>query len=378
MHSSESSPKNELIHLPLFVAIEHQAEQITNKATLFNKSMGQQLLAHLAADLTTIQAVVRKTAITLSAAIYDQSQLLRPGLPLFRVLSELLEASYSGQQFQPRLLAFGAHEGKMPQLEMQPDTSLPLGPFQLIPLQLSGAAENIKPLAEQLEHHFLEQGQLSAHSAQWLQEELGQEIVHARFMTLNDVLAMLYLQLETLGLEKIWDWVEKMLRTPNFSQDLIIENGPELSYHNTQVEIKFQSFDQWARAQTQSSGQATKYLEWINRYRQASLLLQAHGLKVKLHNSPEHEATTSIFCEAGVEQSGKNIIVQHLHPQLGLIAISARSQGQQFNYYPLSQDGLDDLQALIQARYSTNYPVHKYNGLCLNPNGRHLSTDIHA
>ncbi len=374
MHSSEISHHNELLHLPIFVAIEYAADELSLTPVVFNKSSGQQLLAHLAADLAAIDQGIAKTAITTSAALYDQAQLIRPGLPLFRVLSELLEASFSGQQFQPRMLAFGAHDGTLPQLELQPDANLPIGPFRLIPLQLSGPAELIKSLAEQLEHHFLEQGQLSAHSAQWLQEELEQKIAHIRFMTLNDVLAMLYLQLETIGLEAVWGWLEKMLQTPNFSQKLEVQNGPELSYTNGVVEFQFRSFDSWAKNQSNSPELQPQYIQWLNSYRQLTLLLQAHGLRVELLQTDD--INTNLYCEDAGQREGLDSITMHLDPQLGLLAISVLTAGQHYNYYPLSQTGLKDLQALIQERYPKTYPIHKYNGLCIDADGRRLSTNL--
>ena len=378
MQSLEISTCSELHDLPLFVAIEVQANRPDMEAIVFNKSTAEQLLAHLAADLSAIEAGITKTAITLGAALYDQSQLLRPGLPLFKALSELLESSFSGQQFQPRLLAFGAHQGKLPQLQLQPDPELPVGSFQLIPLQLSGRAKHIEKLAEQLEHQFLEQGQLSPHSAQWLQEELKQQIIHARFMTLNDLLAMLYLQLETMGLEETWDWIEKMLYTPAFSQQLEIKDGPKIQYHNTHIKIQFQSFDQWARQQAEDEISEVKYLQWLNRFRQSALLLQAHGLSVELlQNSAGGDGHHSnIFCEVAGSQSGDDVVIQHQHRQLGLIAVSVLSAGQQLNYYPLDQNGLADLHTLIKSRYRKDIHIKEYNGLCLDADGCKLGTNI--
>lgn len=370
-----TSPDNPLSHLPLFVAIESQPESIQAGPQLLSKSMAQQLLAHLSADLSGILAEVQQTAITCSAALYDQSQLLRPGLPIFRTLSELLEASFAGQNFQPRLLAFGAHNGQLPNICLMPDSSLAGGPFQLIPLQLSADTEKIQSLAEQLEHQLLENGQLSAHSAQWLQEELGQKIVHVRFMTLNDLLAMLYMQLETIGLEPLWQWLEGMLENPEFDANIKLKNGPEIEYQNGNVLIHFLSFDQWTatHSETIEANQLSQnYLSWINMYRQAALLLEAHGLKVKIHtiNDTDEQQTESLYCERSDSKPAGNGITHHIDPQLGLIASSASLDGQQFNYYPLKPAGLEDLRALLPARYPGTTAANQYNGLCLNQSHR--------
>ncbi|MCF6263714.1 MAG: hypothetical protein L3J24_09045 [Xanthomonadales bacterium] len=368
------SPNNSLRHLPLFVAIESQAASVNSGVFMFSRSMARQLLAHLSVDLAEILPDVQKTAMTTSAAIYDQSQLLRPDLPIFSTLSELLEASFAGQDFQPRLLAFGAHKGQLPAIGLMPESELLGGSFQLIPLQLSANAELIEPLAEQLEHLLLEKGQLSAHSAQWLQEELGQKIVHARFMTLNDLLAMLYMQLETAGLAPLWQWLEKMLHKPNFSADICLENGPKIEYRNGAVNIHFLSFDQWAAALSEPE---ENYLAWLNLYRQSALLLEAHGLAVNilvLSNKGEQQLD-SLYCEPSTGNARSEGITHHFNPQLGLLATSANVGGKQFNYYPLKPAGIEELKVLLSARYPKTITVNQYTGLCIDQNQRKLSTN---
>lgn len=367
------SPNNSLRHLPLFVAIESQPESISSGIFLFSRSMARQLLAHFSADLAEILPDVQKTAITTSAAVYDQSQLLRPGLPIFNTLSALLEASFAGQDFQPRLLAFGAHKGKLPSSDLMPERKLLGGSFQLIPLQLSASSDLIDPLAEQLEHQLLENGQLSAHSAQWLQEELGQKIVHARFMTLNDLLAMLYMQLETTGLALLWQWLEKMLQEPNFSAEITLEDGPAIEYYNGKAKFHFLSFDQWAASNEKPD---ENYLTWLNKYRQATLLLEAHGLEVDIQvlaNTSDPQLG-SLYCEPGASNACGTGITHHFDPQLGLLATSAILNGQQFNYYPLKPAGLAELQTLLIDRYPKTTAVNQYTGLCIHQDKRTLIT----
>ncbi len=380
-----TKPDNSLQHLPLFIAIESHPESIKPGSSMLSRSMAQQLLAHLSADLSTILPAVQTTAMTTAAALYDQSQLLRPGLPIFKTLSELLEASFSGQDFQPRLLAFGAHKGRLPNLTLMPDSNLSASPFQLIPLQLSAAGGEIDAIAEALEHQLLENGQLSAHSAQWLQEELEQKIIHARFMTLNDLLAMLYMQLERIGLDPLWKWLEQMLKNPDFEANINLDGGPEINYRAGEVQIHFLSFDQWVlnateKAATENSAQ--QYLGWLNQYRQATLLLQAHGLSVEIcgidttaqpQNNSIGQQTDGLYCESTHLKPATDNITHHYDKQLGLIATSVSCAGQQFNYYPLKPSGLEELRALLAERYPGNLTTDTYNGLCINQSGQNLS-----
>ena len=381
------NPDNPLQHLPLFIAIESHPESIKPGTSMLSRSMAQQLLAHLSADLSSILPAVQSTAITTAAALYDQSQLLRPGLPIFKTLSELLEAGFAGQDFQPRLLAFGTHKGRLPHLTLLPESNLAASPFQLIPLQLSAAGGKIDAIAEALEHQLLENGQLSAHSAQWLQEELEQQIIHARFMTLNDLLAMLYMQLENIGLDPLWKWLERMLKNPEFDADISLGDGPDIQYRAGKVQIRFLSFDQWVLSTTEKApaeSLSQGYLAWLHQYRQASLLLQAHGLSVKIcgvDNSSQlqddfiGQQTEGLYCEPTKLNSATDNITHHYDKQLGLIATSVSHAGQQFNYYPLKPSGLEELSALLAARYPTNLKTDTYNGLCLNQSGRNLSTN---
>jgi len=357
-----------LHHLPLFVAIESQPDSLRTEQVVLSATMAQQLLAHLATDLTAIDAGIQSCALTTSAALYDLAQLLRPGLPVFSTLSELLEASYAGQDFQARLLAFGAHQGRMVNLKLMPEDKLVAGPFQLIPLQLSGHAQTIAHLAEKLEHLLMDRGQLSAHTAQWLQEELGQKIVHARFMNMNDLLAMLYMQLESIGLEPLWEWLEKMLEQADFSASIQLVNGPEIEYSylkNHQIEnqqaevlVHFRTYDQWVKQQDGLVGHnesCKQYLQFINLCRQASLLLGAHGLTTISRGiaSSISQQAENLYCEVSQSGTADNCLVYHHDPELGFIAASIAVDGGQFNYYPLNPAGLQELKTLIQRRFCT-------------------------
>ena len=159
----------ELAYARILVAIESDATRYhgehASRPRLLGRAQAQQMLAHLSADLTRLFPQIKSCALSMAGALFDQTQLLRPSYPVFSTLEKLLAGLFSGQDFQPRLLSFGAESGAMAEPELQPCADIPLGLLQTLPLTVCGERELLKALSATMEHQFLESGQLSAHSA---------------------------------------------------------------------------------------------------------------------------------------------------------------------------------------------------------------------
>ena len=93
---------------------------------------------------------------------------------------------------------------------------------RLIPTLLSGAtalvfacgpAEEAGALEDSMEHLFMDQGQLSAHSAKGLEASFGIASNHARFMTLTDLQALLRMQLEHFGFLGLWQLLDAAMES---------------------------------------------------------------------------------------------------------------------------------------------------------------------
>ena len=161
-----------------------------------DRNGAEQLLAHLSTDLADCLPGVRQCSLAVAGALYDPTEVLRPGYPLFSALAQLQkEAGDEG----PRLLSVGADAGRMPVDAMQPAADVPRGALQLLALSLSGPEAELESLSDDAEYRLMEEGQLSAHAARGVEAQFGLATAHARFMTLTDLQAMLRMQLDHFG-----------------------------------------------------------------------------------------------------------------------------------------------------------------------------------
>ena len=132
----------ELSHKRILVAIETDATRYhgenASRPRLLDRGEAEQILAHLSTDLAGQFAEIKSCALSLAGALYDQTQLLRPGYPVFSCLESMLGASFGDRQFQASLLSFGSESGRMPEQELQPSSDIPLGLLQTLPIVVSG------------------------------------------------------------------------------------------------------------------------------------------------------------------------------------------------------------------------------------------------
>jgi len=325
---------------------------------LLERVTAEQVLAHLATDLTAMFTEISRCSLTMAGALFDQTQLLRPSLPVFSGLETLQHSSNPGSDFQSRLLSIGAANGQMPLASLQPFDDIPLGLLQLLPVLVTGPAPLIDQLGEEMEFRFLEEGQLSAHSAKSLESQFGVLISHARFMTLTDINAMLRLQLEHYGFLPLWELLDVSMNTPEKDLQVTTDNGLVLSWHNGAVHTVFESFDWWAQfgSGSESPGDRqqlqTTYANWTREYRRYLTMLKAHGVSVAQHlpGLEDSELTDSFFLEESTAEPAKNAapVTEHQADDLGTVAVTVVCGHRQINLYPLQASGLNDLHSFIQ------------------------------
>jgi hypothetical protein len=95
----------------------------------------------IAPDLARLLPGVEALGLTLAGALYDQTQLLAPGWPVFDELAELYLESLGGTPFKPRLLSFGCADGAMPRSE---NGGMPGRPGHRISRDRVGLAGNLR------------------------------------------------------------------------------------------------------------------------------------------------------------------------------------------------------------------------------------------
>lgn len=347
-------------NVPLLVAIETDATRYyganASRPRLLSRADADQLLAHLSADLATLLPGSSRCSLVAAGALFDQTQLLRPAYPIFKCLENALQESGKGQG--SRLLSIGANDAGMPLEELQPDTDIPLGILQVLPMVLSGPAADVAELAREMEHCFMERGQLSPQSAQWLQTAFAVRINHARFMTLTDLRAMFCLQLEHFGFLPLWQLIDAALEQSGSELKVEVDSGPLFNWRDGAVHIEYQTFDYWAQ---QGPGKNTEpyrgklaggYADWTRHLRQYLTTLRAHTVDVVFHlpGQPDQALTGQYFVEKSSFSPQENDanVTEHSFAELGTVCVSHTHNGVLEHYYPLAPSGINEIHAAIR------------------------------
>jgi len=345
----------------IMVAIETDATRYYGpdavRPAVLDAARTEQLLAHLAADLQALLPELSRCSLIAAGALYDQTQVLRPGYPLFAAL-EATATGASGR-FQPGLVSIGAAGGRMPVPELQPFGDIPLGMLQLLPIVVHGPAPLVAEIGQAMEYRFLEEGQLSAHSATWLGPEFGITINHARLMTLTDLSALLRLQLEHFGFLPMWELLDAALAGRAETLTVTTSAGQRYEWTDGAVHTDFQTFDHWANKGGGANLPAGRlalaegYGDLTREMRQYLTTLQAHGLTVHVHLPGSRDRLEgSFFREVGAAAPAVSapVVTEHNLGGLGTIAITVVHEGRIENYYPLRPRGLNDIHARLRDR----------------------------
>ncbi len=341
----------------ILVAIETDATRYHGAAARAPALLGaadtDQLIAHLAADLAGIVPAAGKVIIAAAGAVLDQTQILRPGYPAFRAL----EAYCDGPGGQRRPVP--ARDGRIEPEALHPEPGIPPGILQLLPVVVAGPSGAIGELGQEMEHRFLEKGQVSAHTARWLESAFGITVRHARFMTLTDLNAMFRLQLEHFGFLPLWELVDAALSGRSDPLEAQAGDGQTYRRDGQAISTEFQTFDFWAnqgagRAMDSARGAlAGGYADWTYRLRQYLTTLTAHAIPVtfRLPGEPREVLDGSCYTETArrTPLAGDAAVTEHSFDSLGTICITTVRNGRQQNHYPLRPSGLNDIQAAIGA-----------------------------
>jgi hypothetical protein len=374
-------------HYRILVAIETDAtryhgEQAVRPALLGGQD-AEQLLAHLAADLKALLPPISRCSLIAPGALFDQTQILRPAYPVFDA-RESASISERTDEFRPGLISIAAENGAMPHDELQPLNDIPLGLLQILPLVLHGREEDVLELGQAMEYRFLEEGQLSPHSAKWLEAAFGIAINHARFMTLTDLNAMLRLQLDHFGFLPMWELLDAALNDRTELLTVQTSNGTVFKWDNKAVHTDFESFDYWANegAGRDMDGArlllASGYGDWTREVRQYLTTLNAHGVDLQFHlpgGGGSLPGNYFIEDSSVTPASGSAVVTEHHFEELGSIALSLIKDGSLLNYYPLSPDGLNDIHASIRQQVPNGLTVSFPGTLQYDEASRRLKPD---
>lgn len=355
-----------------------------SRPALLDRSAAEQVLAHVAADLTGMFPAINRCALSMAGALFDQTQVLRPQLPVFSALKSLQQSANPAGDFQPRLLSIGASDGQMPLPDLQPFENIPLGLLQILPILVSGPAKDVDGLAREMEHRFIETGQLSAHSAKGLEAHFQVSVNHARFMTITDLNALLHLQLKHYGFLPLWELLDAAMNPPASALEVSTDGGLKFKWQDGAVHSFFESFDWWAQygggADLAADDQQLQaaYAEWTQEYRVYLTMLSAYGVKVCQHlpGLEDAELKDSFLLEESTVIPGASAlpVTEHTAGELGTVAVTVVSGNRQMNFYPLQASGLNDLHEFIREQgYSGDiaYPGR----ICYDETSRQLISE---
>lgn len=360
--------------LPFLVAVEtdplrYHGEEAVQPQPL-TSAEAEQLLAHIGADLNRLFPRIGRVSLCLTGALYDQAQILQPRWPLFQAMDEVYRRrqrrAAKEPSDEPAMMSIGTSQGHMPVAGLTPAADLPPGILQLIPLQLSGDPAELAIFEEQMEHRFMEEGQLSPHSARALETSFSIKTTHARFLTLTDLLAMLKLQLEHFGFTVLWELLDAALESADATPPLHGTLGQQFQWDGEQVIARFETFDFWAGEgggrELDSASLGASYIDWTREYRQILITLTAHGVPVTQILAGTGSVLEGLY---HIEDGGPAIdaapaITEHGGESMGTLAVTVVHEGQMRHYYPLAPEGSNkihsDLVRLRVAHQGLSYP----------------------
>ena len=378
----------------LLVAIETDATRYygadARRPAVLSAADAEQMLAHVDADLRTLLPDITGCSLIAVGAVYDQVQVLRPGYPVFRALESVARGDAGDatekRTFRAGLVSVGGQDGALPDPDLQPLGDIPLGLMQLLPVVVHGPEARVRELGQAMEYRFLEEGQVSAHSAAWLENAFDIGIQHARFMTVTDLNAMLRMQLEHFGFLPLWELLDGTLHGKAPVLGVKGSMGQPFELREGAVHVEFQSFDHWANGGAGAGKDATRqqlaaaYADWTREVRQYATTLAAHGLPVRFH-LPGQDAVLegSWYRETGAHEAGPAdaAVTEHSFGDLGTIAVTVVHEGHADNYYPLAAQGLNDIHDHLRRRIPEKHTVAFPGTLLYDERSRCLVADTY-
>lgn len=369
---------NELRHYPGLLVIELDP-QASDPAGIppepLTVAAASALAGHLAKDLDHILGGIDHLGLILPGALYDQTEILQPGLPLPSALADLYGGSLQGG-FVPQLIALGADHGAFPMAEIDPHRRPGSGPLLLLPFCLIGPSAAIGQLARIMEDRLLQNGETSPATREAVQQAFGLSVLNLSFATIGDLCALLRVQLEGNGLLPLWELLEHAWFERPGVHPATLEGGNRFLVAGDHAHTLFYTFDDWAQFGPGRALPAAElgegYQRWVRLQRQYTLALAAYGLEVRwvLANPQLEEilatadgetakaALRAIPCLSGdylIEAMFQNdrdspeqqmAVTCHADPELGALAFTVMTldaDGQLLrleHHYPLQPQGL--------------------------------------
>ena len=265
-----------------FGALALECSAPTARSAL-ERDQAAELADHIAADLARFLPGVEQVDLGVAAAAFDPSELLRAGWPVHAALEDLVARAPAAPG--PRVMGFGAHQGAMPE-GLEPDPALVGGPLRLLPFVLRGEADAVAAVGRQMEENLLEKGMAQAATAFFAQRAFNAPMEHARYLSLNDLLAMTAMQYEHAGIAPLWPLIESALLTPTREEWLDAPPEPLARWTGSEVRIALMDLPAWSEHGFVPAGIdldriARAFERFQMRQQQFAAVLGSHGIAVR-------------------------------------------------------------------------------------------------
>lgn len=347
------------VALPLVMAIEPVTGEAAERSTL-TRDEAAELAALIATDLKGVVPKADVARLAIVGGLYDPVELLRPGFPVWASLEEL--ARRVPRQHLGNVVAFGTSDGQMPDKVLEPAKIYEHGPMRLLPLVLLAPPEEAEELSGDLEVQLVGQGATGNATADWLMRKLKLRIEHARYFSRGDLMAMVSVQYEGVSLAGMWSLLEAALLTPDRSEQVLSARGLTLRYEHG--EAIAQSPANWLASHhwhdEDAAQRAHDFAGIVFELRQYAMILDAHGVPLRLEVSPEHAAETGWLLEllaAADPRLDTPRLYAHEAPGLGVVTVTVAQLGTGAeprvlaHGYPMKPRALGSLLALLADRY---------------------------
>ncbi|MGB2680291.1 MAG: hypothetical protein WBE39_03155 [Candidatus Competibacter sp.] len=243
------------------------------------------LAGHLAKDLDRILGGVSHLGLILPGALYDQTEILRPGFPLTGALAELYRGSSRAPSFTPQLIALGTDRGFFPVAAINPLRRPGSGPLLLLPFCFVGEMQDIAALARVMEDILLQSGEVSQATREAVQTLFGVTALNLSFATLSDLCALARVHWDGGELARLWELLEHAWFERSGVRSTLLEHGNRFLIAKSDAHTLFYTFDDWAQfgpgRALEAAELANGYRGWARAQRQYALALALYGLHVR-------------------------------------------------------------------------------------------------
>lgn len=285
--------QNQVAAVPAVLTVELDLDTVTQGArppAPLAWEEADRLAWALAEDLQRILGSLHDYGFVVLGGLYDLTEVLRPGLPMVDILSELYRRSLPDTRFQPQVMAIGTRGEEFPIPAIAPEQRPGAGPLLAIPFLFLGEPEAMDELGSRLERTLLEKGRASLKTGQLIQDSFGVTALNLSFATFNDLCALMKIQLENAELGGLWELLEAALFTNRPPARVKLPEGNLFLVDGGEAFGRFLTFSQWSAENPHSGDPAAGYGRYQQLQRQYTAGLAAHGLQVHVtENNPELE-----------------------------------------------------------------------------------------